>query len=182
MEITLALNLPRDEMSVPVARRIVDTSLRTVGVEGACVDDVTLALTEACTNVLKHSGPGDEYEVRVKLADSLCSIEVCDIGRGFDFATLAEGEAATDAERGRGVQLMKLLVDRVRFQVEATGRQRRAPGEAAGVRRRLAARPRRRRVDVATRAASPARAVCPPSPARPHALASARPAGRPAPA
>lgn len=116
MEITLALNLPRDEMSVPVARRIVSTSLRSVGVEDECVDDVTLALTEACTNVLKHSGPGDEYEVRVLLCDSVCSIEVADVGRGFDFETLAEGDASMEAERGRGVQLMKLLVDRVRFQ------------------------------------------------------------------
>lgn len=116
MEITLALNLPRDEQSVPVARRIVDTSMRSVGVEGECVDDVTLALTEACTNVLKHSGPGDEYEVRVKLCDSLCSIEVADIGRGFDFSSLTDDDAADDAERGRGVQLMRMLVDRVRFQ------------------------------------------------------------------
>lgn len=116
MEIMLALNLPRDEQSVPVARRIVDTSMRVVGVEGGCVDDVTLALTEACTNVLKHSGPGDEYEVRVKLCDSLCSIEVADIGRGFDFESLEDGDASMEAERGRGVQLMRMLVDRVRFQ------------------------------------------------------------------
>lgn len=116
MEITLALNLPRDVQSVPVARRIVDTSLRAVGVEQDCLDDVTLALTEACTNVLQHSGPGDEYEVRVRLDDDVCSIEVADVGRGFDFETLAEGEASTEAERGRGVQLMRLLVDRVQFQ------------------------------------------------------------------
>lgn len=116
MQITLALNLPRDELSVPVARRIVDTSMRSVGVGDGCVDDVTLALTEACTNVLKHSGLGDEYEVTLRLDDSTCSIEVRDVGRGFDFNTLADDAAGMDAERGRGVQLMKLLVDRVRFQ------------------------------------------------------------------
>jgi serine/threonine-protein kinase RsbW len=116
MEITLALNLPRDGMSVPVARRIVDTSMRAVGVEDGCVDDVTLALTEACTNVLKHSGPGDEYEVSVALRDDTCSIEVTDVGRGFDFSTLESEDPGHEAERGRGVQLMKLLVDRVRFQ------------------------------------------------------------------
>ena len=116
MQITLALNLPRDGMSVPVARRIVDTSMRSVGVDDGCVDDIVLALTEACTNVLKHSGPGDEYEVTVRLDDSTCSIEVRDVGRGFDFATLSDDQAGADAERGRGVQLMKLLVDRVRFQ------------------------------------------------------------------
>jgi serine/threonine-protein kinase RsbW len=116
MEIALALNLPRDELSVPVARRIVDASMRTVGVEAACVDDVSLALTEACTNVLKHSGPGDEYEVTVRMHDDVCSISVTDVGRGFDFDTLQSGDASTEAERGRGVQLMKLLVDRVHFQ------------------------------------------------------------------
>lgn len=116
MQISLTLNLPRDELSVPVARRIVDASMRTVGVADGCVDDVTLALTEACTNVLKHSGPGDEYEVAVRLDDAVCSIEVTDVGRGFDFATLQEGQQSTEAERGRGVALMKLLVDRVRFQ------------------------------------------------------------------
>jgi serine/threonine-protein kinase RsbW len=116
MEISLTLNLPRDGLSVPVARRIVDTSMRAVGVSGGCVDDVTLALTEACTNVLKHSGPGDEYEVSVRLTDDVCAIAVTDVGRGFDFASLSGDEASSDAERGRGVQLMKLLVDRVRFQ------------------------------------------------------------------
>jgi serine/threonine-protein kinase RsbW len=116
MEISLVLNLPRDELSVPVARRIVDTSMRTVGVNDGCVDDVTLALTEACTNVLKHSGPGDVYEVRVALCDSVCSIEVADVGHGFDFATLDTDDASTEAERGRGIALMKMLVDRVRFQ------------------------------------------------------------------
>ncbi|HEU0131768.1 MAG TPA: ATP-binding protein [Mycobacteriales bacterium] len=115
MEITLALNLPRDELSVPVARRIVDASMRTVGVADECADDVTLALTEACTNVLKHSGPGDEYEVSLRIHDNVCAIEVTDLGRGFDFDTLASGDAHTEAERGRGVQIMKLLVDRVRF-------------------------------------------------------------------
>jgi serine/threonine-protein kinase RsbW len=116
MEIALALNLPRDELSVPVARRIVDASMRTVGVRDACVDDVSLALTEACTNVLRHSGPGDEYEVSLRLADDVCSIEVRDVGRGFDFDTLDSGGADTEDERGRGVQLMRLLVDRVHFE------------------------------------------------------------------
>jgi len=116
MEISLSLNLPRDELSVPVARKIISASMQTVGVEDGCVDDVALALTEACTNVLKHSGPGDEYVVSLRLLDSVCSIEVCDVGRGFDFSTLGSGDANTEAERGRGVQIMKLLVDRVRFQ------------------------------------------------------------------
>jgi serine/threonine-protein kinase RsbW len=116
MEISLTLNLPRDGLSVPVARRIVDSAMRTVGVRPGCVDDVSLALTEACTNVLQHSGPGDHYAVGVHLNDDVCSIEVTDLGHGFDVGSLREGDAESEAERGRGVQLMRLLVDRVHFQ------------------------------------------------------------------
>jgi len=116
MQITLALNLPRDGLSVPVARRIVDTSMRAVGVAGGVVDDVSLALSEACTNVLQHSGPGDEYEVTVRLRGHACSIEVRDLGHGFDHAAFqAQDAASADDESGRGVALMNVLVDRVDF-------------------------------------------------------------------
>jgi anti-sigma regulatory factor (Ser/Thr protein kinase) len=60
MELSLALTLPRDEQTVPVARHIVRNAMEQVGVEETCVYDVELALSEACTNVLVHSGPGDE--------------------------------------------------------------------------------------------------------------------------
>ncbi len=115
MEISLGLALPRDELTVPVARRIVDTSLRAVGVAEDCLTDVALVLTEACTNVVKHSGPGDEYLVRVTLDNTACSIDVADVGHGFDFASLSEDGAEGDAERGRGVQLMRALMDCVQF-------------------------------------------------------------------
>ena len=115
MQITLSLNLPRDEMSIPVARHIVKAALENVGVEDEYVHDVEVALSEACGNVLRHSGPGDEYEVNVGLTGRTCTIRVIDTGRGFDFASLAEGQADLSAERGRGINLMHALVDRVKF-------------------------------------------------------------------
>lgn len=110
MEISLSLNLPRDELSVPVARRIVDTSMRSVGVADGCVDDVTLALTEACTNVLKHSAADDEYEVSVEVDEIRCIIRVIDTGRGFDAESLV-GRPDPSAEAGRGFEMMQALVD-----------------------------------------------------------------------
>ena len=115
MQITLSLNLPRDEMSIPVARHIVKAALENVGVDEEYVHDVEVALSEACGNVLRHSGPGDEYEVNVELTGRTCTIRVIDTGRGFDFATLVDGETDLQAERGRGVNLMHALVDRVKF-------------------------------------------------------------------
>jgi serine/threonine-protein kinase RsbW len=114
MELSLALTLPRDEQTVAVARHIVRNALRRVGVAAACVHDVELALSEACTNVLLHSGPGDQYVVRLDLEDERGVIRVVDVGHGFDSAKLQRG-ALPEAERGRGLGLMQALVDRVDF-------------------------------------------------------------------
>jgi serine/threonine-protein kinase RsbW len=113
MELSLALTLPRDEQTVTVARHIVRNAMEQFGVEETCVYDVELALSEACTNVLLHSGPGDQYVVRLDLADGLGLIRVVDVGHGFDSAKLQAEDPLLEAERGRGLSLMQALVDRV---------------------------------------------------------------------
>lgn len=115
MEIKLTLALPRDEYSVPVARRVLARSLDVLGVDENVVADIELALTEACTNVLDHAGDADEYEVSAGISGTTCIIEVVDRGDGFDSATQGLTDAPPTAEEGRGIQLMRALVDRVTF-------------------------------------------------------------------
>jgi serine/threonine-protein kinase RsbW len=115
MELALALTLPRDEQTVPVARHIVRNAMAQVGVDETCVYDIELALSEACTNVLLHSGPGDRYVVRLDLEDRLGLIRVIDVGRGLDSARLRAEDDRPEAERGRGLDLMQAMVDRVDF-------------------------------------------------------------------
>jgi serine/threonine-protein kinase RsbW len=117
MELALNLRLPRDRMSVSVARHVVRNAVQELGVDADCAYDIELALSEACTNVLLHSGPGDEYDVRVELADERCEIQVVDVGRGFDHGRLPPFSPGPDAERGRGLLIMTALVDRLRFRV-----------------------------------------------------------------
>ena len=115
MTIVFTLCLPRDSASVPVVRQVFHSSLDKLGVESECLDDMELAVTEACTNVLKHaSGTGDEYEVAVAVDDSTCEIRVTDTGSGFDHAAV-NGAPSSSSESGRGIQLMKALVDKVQF-------------------------------------------------------------------
>jgi serine/threonine-protein kinase RsbW len=115
MELSLALTLPRDEQTVPVARHLVRNAMELVDVEPDCVYDFELALSEACTNVLLHSGPGDQYVVRLDMEDQIGRIRVIDVGRGLDSARLRAGDPLPEAERGRGLGLMQTLVDRVQF-------------------------------------------------------------------
>lgn len=115
--IALALRLPRDRVSVPVARHLAAYTLREVGADPVDVADVELALTEACTNVLDHAGPGDAYNVTVTVRSDRCEVRIVDLGPGFAHDHLPGGEPA--AERGRGLTLMRALMDAVEVQSDA---------------------------------------------------------------
>lgn len=115
MRITLALCLPHDAASIPASRNILRYLLRAIGVTQPCIDDIALAQTEACANVVEHAGPGEEYEVQVEIFDTTCVIRVMDTGRGFDWQALRGRSPEKLAERGRGIELMRALSDSVRF-------------------------------------------------------------------
>jgi serine/threonine-protein kinase RsbW len=121
MEINYTLDLPRDGLTVPVVRRLVSTAMEELGVVEDHVNDVALAVTEACANVVEHSNAEeDDYGVLITFNEVRCEISIVDSGRGFDAAGLDEGvpEAEQTAERGRGIALMHALVDNATFTSE----------------------------------------------------------------
>jgi len=115
VQIMVVLSLPRDEETIPVSRHIAVAAMSEIGVTEDCTHDIAVALTEACTNVLKHSGPGDEFEVSLEVDEDGCVIRVIDTGHGFDSKSLGLSHADTSAEQGRGIELMRALVDTVKF-------------------------------------------------------------------
>jgi serine/threonine-protein kinase RsbW len=66
-----------EAVSVPVMRRVLGDTLRGLGVDEESVDDILLATTEACTNVLIHGGRHVRgYAVVTSLGAVRCQIEV----------------------------------------------------------------------------------------------------------
>jgi serine/threonine-protein kinase RsbW len=116
VRISLTLCLPRDELTLPVVRHIAVCALDELGIDREVVGDVALALTEASANVVKHSGKDDAYEVHFQIDDTVCEIRVVDTGHGFDSSSLAVSMAESSEEQGRGLALMKALVDAVQFE------------------------------------------------------------------
>ncbi|MEO7837156.1 MAG: ATP-binding protein [Acidimicrobiales bacterium] len=116
MRMTFELELPRDVISIPITRHLARNAMRAVGVADDCVGDVELALTEACTNVLDHAGPADAYAVHLTIDGPTCSIRIVDVGDGFDALGAGTVPAEPGAETGRGIALMRALMDQVRFE------------------------------------------------------------------
>jgi serine/threonine-protein kinase RsbW len=111
MRVQIALSLPRETVSVPLTRHTVSAALYTAGVEPMCVDEVELALSEACTNAVLHAVGGVSYEVNVSISDEQVSIEVVDSGSGFGQRETSSGAVEHASENGRGMTLMNALSD-----------------------------------------------------------------------
>ena len=120
MEIKMALYLPRDAVSVPVCRQVLDSCLQTLGVTPDTRADIALALSEACANVIQHAGPGEEYEVRVTARNRQCAIEVVNLDSrpvvdrpgGF---TLTDAPVPAMAEHGRGLKIIDAVADNLQL-------------------------------------------------------------------
>ncbi|GAA4201743.1 hypothetical protein GCM10022252_56930 [Streptosporangium oxazolinicum] len=113
MEATIALRLPRDAASVPVIRQLLDSSLEALGVVPQIREDIQLMLSEACSNVIQHATPSDDYMVSTELSRDRCVIKVVDAGNGFDFSETTS--PAPTSEHGRGLLIMQALADDIRF-------------------------------------------------------------------
>jgi serine/threonine-protein kinase RsbW len=111
LEIKVALSLPRDAASVPVTRQVLDGCLATLGVIPDTRADIALALSEACANVIRHAGPGREYEVTARTCNSRCIIEVLDTGNGSGAPSLTASTDTLPAEGGRGLKIIDAVVD-----------------------------------------------------------------------
>ncbi len=117
MDCRFTLCLPRDEASVPVVRHVCRDALQLLGVADGCVGEIELAVTEACTNVLRHvNKTEEEYEVSVNVNDQQCDIRVVDVaGHRFDHDSHGRAEVDPDAEGGRGIFIMRAMVDELKF-------------------------------------------------------------------
>ncbi|MCW2934108.1 MAG: ATP-binding protein [Actinomycetia bacterium] len=129
MEIKIVLYLPRDAVSVPVSRQVLDSCLQTLGVTPDTRADIALALSEACANVILHAGPGEEYEVQVIARNRRCAIEVVNAGSldgepagdGPDGFARADDPVPVTAEHGRGLKIIDAVADNL--QLTSNGRQ-----------------------------------------------------------
>ncbi|MEU8567860.1 ATP-binding protein [Streptomyces pathocidini] len=133
MSIWWSLHLRREAASVPLARRLLLGTMETAGVDPDISYDLSLALTEACANAVKHGGPAapdgstQAYRVTAYLDGDKCRIEVTDSGPGFPttptFRTasllkrspIPQPPADSEAEHGRGLCLIEALADHVDF-------------------------------------------------------------------
>src|ERR1035441_3025502 len=87
VDVKFCLVFPREALSVPVMRRVLGDTLRRLGAaDEDGIADLLLAVTEACTNVIRHGrgGPGRRYEVNASIGEGGCLVQVLNGRRRFE--------------------------------------------------------------------------------------------------
>lgn len=85
---------------------------------------INLVLTEAMVNAIKHANAGDPdkmVHIYINISDQDLMIRVYDSGQGFDINTIPAPDFDTLEDRGRGIFIIKSLMDTVRYTKIADG-------------------------------------------------------------
>ncbi len=116
MRESVNLSLPCRPEYVSVARLTASFVANQMGFDIEAIEDIKLAVGEACNNAVLHSGNSTTYQLELKNMESSLIIEVKDSGRGFDKEAYKAPELDELQENGLGLFIIKALMDDVEIQ------------------------------------------------------------------
>jgi serine/threonine-protein kinase RsbW len=109
----VALTIPARAEFIALCRLALTGLARTRALAPEIVADLKLALTEACSNSVRHAyaeGREGIVEIRYELGDDKIRVEVADDGHGFDPA-LVERPLEEIDEGGLGIAIIRAVTD-----------------------------------------------------------------------
>jgi putative transcription antitermination factor YqgF len=122
----LELNLPSGVEYLPLVDSLCQAFCQWTGMSRDVTDDMAIAVVEAATNAVIHGNKSDKTKrlhVVFKRRPSEIAVSVADQGPGFRPADVGNplDEANMLKESGRGIYIMKHIMDRVDFDFPADG-------------------------------------------------------------
>jgi serine/threonine-protein kinase RsbW len=85
---------------------------------------INLVLTEAMSNAIKYGNPDNREEtvhILINISDNELFIRIYDYGQGFDINEIPAPDFDVLEDRGRGIFLIKALMDSVQYRKQADG-------------------------------------------------------------
>jgi serine/threonine-protein kinase RsbW len=109
----VALTIPARAEYIALCRLALAGVARTRALQAEVVADLKLALTEACSNSVRHAyeeGRDGIVQISYHLTDDRIEVEVRDDGAGFDPAVLERAQRELD-EGGLGIAIIRAVTD-----------------------------------------------------------------------
>ena len=122
---TVRLTIPAKPEYITLTRLALTGLARVRPLSEDTLADLKLALTEACSNSVRHAygEAGGHVEISFELSHDRLVVEVADEGAGFDAAGAAPGRDDGElAEGGLGIAIIRSIADEVEIGGRANGR------------------------------------------------------------
>ena len=119
----VALSIPAKAEYIVLTRLALAGLARVRELGPEVVADLKLALTEACSNSIRHAyeeGRTGAVEIRYELNADNVTVEVADEGGGFDVGAAGETEREPD-EGGLGIAIIRALTDELAIESNGQG-------------------------------------------------------------
>jgi serine/threonine-protein kinase RsbW len=115
----IRLTLPARPENVAVVRQVLGALAEALGLSPGVTEDIRLAVTEACTNVVRHAygDRGGDIDVVVRPQGRALEVIVADEGRGM-------GPSPDTSGPGLGLPLIAALADSLEIQPSASAGSR----------------------------------------------------------
>ena len=112
----IELRVPSKAEYVSIVRAFVTDLARRLGLSPSATEDIQVAVSEACANVVRHAYSPDHQErevvIRCSVRDSRLMMEVADCGQGF-CETALPPQSVMDKDGGFGLSLIRSLMENV---------------------------------------------------------------------
>jgi serine/threonine-protein kinase RsbW len=122
---TIELRVEAHAENLALARLALSGVAATAGASREVVSDLKLAVTEACSNVVRHAyGPDEvcEIVVRYTVERGAITVEVEDSGGGFEPEVPSPAEASLNGGRhGMGLMIIRVLSDELDISSSTSG-------------------------------------------------------------
>jgi serine/threonine-protein kinase RsbW len=121
VSIQIVMMLPPRAASVSLARHALGEALSIPGVSPECIHEAQLALSEACSNVLRHLTPGQNFEVLINIGEVELTVHVLDGEAQSPHDRKLANWPDTGADHDGGLTLMTAFTDHASFESDDRG-------------------------------------------------------------
>lgn len=110
----LKFSVPGKPEYVRTIRMAVSSVASNLGFDVEAIDDIKVAVSEACTNVVKHGKQCESiYEVSCEISENGIIISVVDTVGGYDIDSYTPPNLSQPKENGLGLLIIEALMDEV---------------------------------------------------------------------
>ena len=126
---TVVVQTPGDISYLHRIRDFIGGIVAEVGIDQQDIDNIELALDEACTNVIEHGyapdDPNKEITIRMEIDTSKLVLTVIDYAEPFDILRYTPRDdndlKAEGRDGGLGIRLIKRIMDTIEYRTTADG-------------------------------------------------------------